>query len=206
MQAISQNLKPSAWQLLRIWGGIGLQSFGGGSSTLFLIQSEFIEKHGWLTMEDFTLLWNLCLFTPGINIIAINVLIGRKLGGIRGIIASLVGLLLPSATITCLLTAGFKAVQNTPEVQAILRGVIPATAGVMMLVAVRFARPLMITGYKEHWARLAASLIIILGCAIAIILLNLSVILVLLCAALSGMVAFTTWHIDSATKNLGAKK
>src|SRR5262249_37167793 len=99
--------KAGAWQLLRIWTGIGLQSFGGGTSTVFLIQREFIEKRNWLTMEEYIILWNLCLFTPGINLASLTILIGRKLGGYRGIVASLVGMLLPSATITCLLTAGF---------------------------------------------------------------------------------------------------
>ena len=188
---------PSQWQLFRIWGRIGLQSFGGGSSTLFLIQDEFIEKHGWLTTDDFSIFWNLCLFTPGINIIALTVLIGRKLGGTRGIVASLIGLLLPSATITCLIAAGFKLVQNRPETQAILRGVVPATAGVMFLVAIRFAQPLLILIRKEGWWRLTISAAIILGCAIALIFLQLSVIIVLICAALAGTIIFTSWRTAS---------
>ncbi|HEU5226910.1 MAG TPA: chromate transporter [Ktedonobacteraceae bacterium] len=186
--------RPGKWQLFRIWTSIGLQSFGGGSSTIFLIQQEFIDKHGWMTMEDFSLFWNLCLFTPGINIIALTILIGRKLGGIRGIVASLIGLLLPSATITCLLAAGFKLIENRPEVQAILRGVVPATAGVMFLVAVRFAQPLLTLARKEGWVRVVASTIIVLGCALALILLKLSVILVLVCTAVAGAIIFTSWQ------------
>jgi len=185
---------PGVWQLFRIWTSIGLQSFGGGSSTIFQIQQEFIEKHGWMTMEDFSLFWNLCLFTPGINIIALTILIGRKLGGIPGIVASLIGLLLPSATITCLLAAGFKLIENRPDVQAILRGVIPATAGVMFVVATRFAHPLLKQARKEGWMRSDASAIIVLACAIALIILKLSVILVLICAAVTGAIIFTSWR------------
>lgn len=185
---------PGVWQLFRIWTSIGLQSFGGGSSTIFQIQQEFIEKHGWMTMEDFSLFWNLCLFTPGINIIALTILIGRKLGGIPGIAASLIGLLLPSATITCLLAVGFKLIENRPEVQAILRGVIPATAGVMFVVATRFAHPLLTQARKEGWARSVACAIIVLACATALIILKLSVILVLVCAAVTGAIIFTSWR------------
>ncbi|HCJ32793.1 MAG TPA: hypothetical protein DHV65_00615, partial [Ktedonobacter sp.] len=46
-------------------------------------------------------LWNLCIFTPGINLVALTVLIGRKLGGTWGIVVSLAGMLLPSAMVTC---------------------------------------------------------------------------------------------------------
>ena len=83
--------KPTFWLLFRIWGSIGLQSFGGGASTLFLIQHEFMDKRNWLTQKEFNHLWNLCLMTPGINLIAVTILIGRKLGGFGGMISSLVG-------------------------------------------------------------------------------------------------------------------
>jgi chromate transporter len=181
----------SAWLLLRIWGTIGLQSFGGGASTLFLIQHEFMDKRNWLTQEEFNRLWSLCLMTPGINIIAVTVLIGRKLGGFRGIVASLVGLLLPSAAITCLLTAGFQVVENSHIVQAILRGVIPATGGIMLLVGMRFAVPLLKQGRVDGLLKLSISLAIIAGVAVTIIVFKIMIPLVLLCAALVGIAFFS---------------
>ncbi len=202
MQTGHKNLRPSAWHLLRIWAAIGLQSFGGGASTTFLIQHAFIDTYGWLTMEEFTGLWSLCVFTPGINLVALTVLIGRKLGGTRGIAVSLVGLLLPSAAITCLLAAGFKLVQNNSIVQAVLRGVIPATAGVMLLVGLRFAQPQFSLAREEGLLSLGISAVIILACFTAIALFQLSVIPVLLCAALAGMLAFTSWRGSPRTADV----
>ena len=75
--------------------------------------------------------------------IALTVLIGRKLGGVRGIIASLAGLLLPSATITCFLAAIFQHIAGVAAVGAVLRGIVPATGGVMLLVGSNFAGPLL---------------------------------------------------------------
>ncbi len=190
MQSVQQQ--PNAWLLLRIWGTIGLQSFGGGASTLFLIQHEFMDKRSWLTQEEFNHLWSLCLMTPGINIIAVTVLIGRKLGGFRGIVASLVGLLLPSAAITCLLTAGFKLVENSHVVQAILQGVIPATGGIMLLVGVRFAVPLLKQGRVDGLLKLSISLVIIAGVAVTIIAFKITIPLVLLFAALVGIAFFSS--------------
>lgn len=190
MQSVQQQ--PNAWLLLRIWGTIGLQSFGGGASTLFLIQHEFMDKRPWLTQEEFNRLWSLCLMTPGINIIAVTVLIGRKLGGFWGIIASLVGLLLPSAAITCLLTAGFKLVENSHVVQAILQGVIPATGGIMLLVGVRFAVPLLKQGRADGLLKLSISLVIIAGVAVTIIAFKITIPLVLLFAALVGIAFFSS--------------
>src|SRR5437588_10740656 len=182
---------PGKWQLFRIWASIGLQSFGCGASTTLLIQRAFIEKHKWLSIEELMHLWNLCIFTPGINLVALTVLIGKKLGGTWGIVASLAGMLLPSAAITCLLAVVFKQIEQVAAVQAVLRGVIPATGGIMLLVGLNFALPLIRRGYKEGFLYLLASSVLIIACAIAVILLKLSVIIVLLGSVLLGALFFS---------------
>jgi chromate transporter len=186
-----QDPGPSKWQLFRIWASVGLQSFGGGASTTFLIQRAFIEQHKWLSIEEFAHLWNLCILTPGINLVALTVLIGKKLGGTWGIVVSLAGMLLPSATITCLLAATFKQIEFVPAVQEVLRGVIPATGGIMLLVGLNFALPLIRRGYKEGALYLLASGALIVVCALAVILLKLAVIVVVLGTALLGAFFFS---------------
>ena len=181
-----QDPRPGKWQLFRVWAAIGLQSFGGGASMTFLIQRAFIEKHKWLSMEEFSYLWNLCILTPGINLVALTVLIGKKLGGTWGIAISLVGMLLPSATITCLLTAIFIQVENVRAVQAVFRGVIPATGGILLVVGLNFALPLIRKGAKQGFFYLLISGGITIACALAVIFLKLSVIIVILGAAFLG--------------------
>jgi chromate transporter len=185
-----QKPRPGAWQLFGIWAGIGLQSFGGGASTTLLIQRTFIERRRWLSMEEFTRLWSLCLLTPGINLIAVTVLIGKQLGGVRGIVASVAGMLLPSATITALLAVIFLRIEHAAVVQQVLRGIVPATAGIMLLVAVNFARPIIrertVMGPAYLWVCAALVLVI----ALAIILWNISAIVAVLGAALFGIVFF----------------
>ncbi len=187
-----QDPGPTKWQLFRIWASIGLQSFGGGASTTFLIQRAFIEKHRWLSIEEFMRLWNLCILTPGINLVALTVLIGKKLGGTWGIVASLAGMLLPSATITCLLAVTFKQIEHVAAVQAVLRGVIPATGGIMLLVGLNFALPLIRRGYKEGVLYLLASSFLIIACALAVILLKLTVAVVILGTAFLGALFFSS--------------
>ncbi|HLZ58417.1 MAG TPA: chromate transporter [Ktedonosporobacter sp.] len=187
-----QDPRPGKWLLFRIWASVGLQSFGGGASTQFLIQRVFIEKHGWLSMEEYTHLWSLCILTPGINLVALTILIGRKLGGTWGVLISLAGLLLPSALITCLLTAGFKTVEHLPTVQAIVRGVVPATGGIMLLVGMNFALPIIRRGKKEGVLFLLTSAVLILVCALAVILLKVSVIVVILGAIVLGSLFFSS--------------
>lgn len=185
---------PRVRTLFRIWAGIGLQSFGGGASTQLLIWREFVEKRPWIETDQMARFWSLCLFTPGINLVALTILIGRTLGGARGILVSLAGLLLPSAVITCLLTAGFRTVQHSTIIHAVVRGVIPATAGIMALVAYNFAQPIIQRGWKEGPLPLGVSGAVMLVCALALILAGLSVAVVVVGAALLGVLIFTPWR------------
>lgn len=187
----AQNPRPGMWKLFCIWASIGLQSFGGGASTTFLIQRAFIEKYKWMTIEEFTHFWSLCILTPGVNLSGLTILIGRKLGGTWGIVVSLAGLLLPSATITCILIALFKQVEHVPAVQMVLRGIIPATGAIMAVVAINFASPIMRKSYKEGALSLLNNSTFIIVGALAIIFLQLSAIAVVLGAVVLGAFLFS---------------
>ena len=122
---------------------------------------------------------------------ALTVLIGRRLGGTWGVVASLAGLLLPSALITCLLTAIFTQIEHIAAVQAILRGVIPATGAIMLLVGLNFALPIFRRGYKEGFVYFAGSAVVIIACLLAVLFFKLPVIAVILGAVLLGALFFS---------------
>ncbi len=71
----------SPGEVFRAWLTIGLQSFGGGLSTLTLIQRAFVQQRGWLTEEQFVRVNAISQIAPGINILSIAIQIGDELGG-----------------------------------------------------------------------------------------------------------------------------
>jgi chromate transporter len=176
--------KLTLWSLLALWSRISVQSVGGGSSTLFLIRREFIERHQWLSEEEYTRYWSLGQVPPGIILVAVCILMGRRLAGIGGIIVSLVGLLVPSAVLTALLTAGFALIQQVHLVQAMIRGVVPATAGVMLTISLQFALPPVRQSLQDGGIHFIECLVIIVGSTVALIYFHSDVILVLLVAGL----------------------
>src|SRR4051812_17220439 len=91
-----QSQHISLLRLAWIWFLIGLQSFGGGSATLFLIRRAAVEQYQWVSPEDFTRDWALVQAAPGINLLCITILIGHRVAGFLGGLASLLGLMLPS--------------------------------------------------------------------------------------------------------------
>lgn len=128
-------------QLFRIWLRIGATSFGGGAATQALIYHHFVTKRKLIAPEAFSQQWAIVQFAPGINLIALTVLIGHTLGGATGVAASLAGMLLPSAGITAAMTALYAGVRDQPAVQGALRGITPALVGLSLAFMWRLLKP-----------------------------------------------------------------
>ena len=158
---------PAIFAFFRVWLSLGLQSFGGGAATLTLIRRAAVDTHGWVSEREFARFWSLVQLAPGINLVALTVLIGRRAAGTRGIALALAGLLLPSATVTILLTACYRRVQNEPLVRDALHGIIPATVGLGLVAAWQIARPALLQSRREGRASLAASLSLLLAAGAA---------------------------------------
>lgn len=141
--SFSSQPPPSSLAIFRIWLSLGLQSFGGGAATLALIRRAAVDRHRWVTEAEFARFWSLVQLAPGINLMALTVLIGKRTAGARGIAPALAGLLLPSAGVTILLTACYQRVQDAPPVRDALHGIIPATVGLGLVTAWQIARPLL---------------------------------------------------------------
>ncbi|MFN8442800.1 MAG: chromate transporter [Caldilineaceae bacterium] len=199
MVAETHRVRPSLFQLLRIWFLIGLQSFGGGTATLFLIRRAAVEQYGWLSPEDFTRDWALVQAAPGINLLGITILVGRRVAGMVGALVSLLGLMLPSVSITILMTALYADLRNSPVIQAALHGVVPATIGLGLLLTINMASPLLKASKRESTLNLIVGIVILVGSGLAVIVWQLPVILVLCSAGALGGLAM--WYHETKQKS-----
>lgn len=186
-------------QFLRAWLSIGIQSFGGGAATLYLIRRTAVEQHGWLSNEEFTRDWGICQIAPGINLVGLTILIGWRVAGITGVVLALLGLLLPSVPITVALTAAYAGVQQLPIIQSALHGVVPATVGLGLLLSYTLLWPLLRASLHESRASLVLSIALFLGSAAAVALAHLSVLAVLWGAGL--ICALAQWWRGTHTRH-----
>jgi chromate transporter len=144
-------------------GGI---AFGGGPVALESLRRELVERLKWRTEDEFARDWALCQAAPGINLLGFAALIGRQLGGIPGVFAAMLGMILPSATITAVLAAGFAALRSQPSVEAAMHGIVPATAGLGLASIYRTSKPLIRQGWKRKGVLRATAIALpILGLA-----------------------------------------
>jgi|SRR5579871_3069951 len=180
---------PSLWLFFRVWFALSLQSFGGGPATLTLIRRAMVERYGWVPEGEFSRYWALVQVAPGINLLALTILIGRRVGGAAGIGAALLGLLLPSVALTVLITIYYAQIRRSAVVQAALGGILPATVGMGLLTAIGMARPLLASGHREGPGSLLLCFLLLAGSGLAVAVWHLPVILVLLAAGGLGAVA-----------------
>lgn len=181
-------------RLFLMWLRIGFTSFGGGATTQYLIQEIFIYNKKWITAEEYATIIGVCQITPGINILAYTILIGKQLAGWRGITVSLIGLILPSAAITVGISAIYTSISEFPRVQAALRTVFAAIFGIALATNWRNARPIFINNYRRGLVAFLSTIVIMIGSGIVYVLLHPPVIVLYLLGGLCG--ALTYWHID----------
>jgi len=184
----SSTILPTPWQIFLTWLAIGFQSFGGGSSTFALINRACVNR-GWLSEDEFVRTWAISQVSPGINLIKLTILIGHRLAGWPGLIAGMLGLLLPSASLTVLITAGFASIRDNPAVTAVMRGILPATIGLGLAMGVQMALPLFKQARSEGMPAISASTLILAAAAVAMYL-GLSPLLALLFSGLAAALAF----------------
>ena len=127
-------------RLTRSWVTVGTQSVGGGTSTLLLIRRLAVERERWMSAREFGEAWALSQLSPGIHLVALAGLIGRRAAGWRGVIAAVAGMMIPAAAITVALTAGYEVIAASSLARAALAGVAPVTGGMTIATAALLVR------------------------------------------------------------------
>jgi chromate transporter len=189
-------------ELFLAWLALGIQSFGGGSSTFYLIHQACID-HGWMDEEEFLRDWALAQISPGINLVKLTILIGYQMRGWPGVAAAMAGLLLPSGATTAIMTAGYSIIRSQPLIQAAMRGILPATIGLGLAMGVQMAQPLLSQARREGYLRLGAHLLIIAVAALLLSFTSLSPVLLLVLAGVAAipLLAFIPGENRSQVKN-----
>ena len=75
---------------------VGMFSIGGGYAAIPLIQSQVVDVHGWLTMEEFMNLVTIAEMTPGPIAINSATFVGIRIAGLLGAVIATFGCILPS--------------------------------------------------------------------------------------------------------------
>ncbi|MGN0354334.1 MAG: chromate transporter [Muricoprocola sp.] len=91
---------------------IGCIGFGGGTSLIPVIEQEMVQKEEKITKEEYETAVIVSSITPGALPVEISSMLGKILGGTRGMLLAAVGMALPGALATLLLVSGMSVVND----------------------------------------------------------------------------------------------
>lgn len=111
---------------------IGPVTFGGGYAMIPMIEREVIEKRKWVKSKDVSEIFAIAESVPGAIAINSATFIGYRLAGVRGAIAAMLGVLLPTFFIVVLLSILFIFVKDNPIVESAFVGI---RAAIVALIA-----------------------------------------------------------------------
>lgn len=110
---------------------VGLFSIGGGYAAMPLIQSQAIDKYGWLTLDEFTDLISIAEMTPGPIAVNAATFIGTRIAGLPGALVATFGDILPSFLIVSLLFLLYNKFGKLPAIQTALSYLRPAVTALI---------------------------------------------------------------------------
>lgn len=124
----------SLGNLFRVFGRIGLISFGGPAAQIALMHKELVDDRRWLEEKDFLSALSFCMLLPGPEAMQLATYAGWKLRGtLGGLIAGLL-FVLPGAAVILTLALLYAYWGSVPAAQAVFVGV-KATVIVIVMQA-----------------------------------------------------------------------
>lgn len=148
---------PSVPVLFFAFARMSLAGYGG---VLPFARQGIVERHRWMTADEFNETFALCHFLPGPNIVNFSMVFGARLRGIVGGVAAFAGLLLPPMLMMTVLAALYAHFGGIEALRRILAGVACAAVGLLIATVFRMMMPLFkrrdITGFIMLFAVLAA--------------------------------------------------
>ena len=133
------------FQLFWTYLKIGTFTIGGGYVMLSMIEREIVERKGWIDREEFLNMIALAQAAPGLIAVNSAIFIGWRIGGWRGVIATVLGAVLPSFLIILAIAMLFQDYKDYPAVEAIFKGIRPAVVALIAAPLCRMAKNAKIT-------------------------------------------------------------
>jgi chromate transporter len=128
--------------LIALFVAFARMSLAGFGGVLAFARRGIVEKHRWMTAEEFNETFALCHFLPGPNIVNLSVVFGSRFRGIPGGIAAFAGLIGPPVVVVTILAALYTRFGEIDALRRVLAGVSCAAVGLLLSVIFRMMMPL----------------------------------------------------------------
>lgn len=158
---------------------IGTFTIGGGYAMIPLMEKELVDKHQWISREDFMDILSVSQAMPGVFAVNMATNIGYRLFGFLGAVAAVVGNIIAPIVIILLLALFFRYFSSNHIVESIFKGVRPAVVALIAAPVFTMAKTAKLS-WRNGWIPVMSALLIWL--------LGVSPIYIILAAGIGGFI------------------
>jgi chromate transporter len=133
----------------------GILGYGGGPSSIPLVQKEVVDTYRWMSNEEFGDVLALGNTLPGPIATKMSGYIGYRVGGILGLLNAIVATVLPTVLLMILLIGFLHSFRDSPIVRGMTQAVTPVVGVMLATLAYGF--------FKQSKSTLGWTATIILG-------------------------------------------
>jgi len=105
-----------------------------------LIQREVVDRQHWIDEQEFLNMIALAQAAPGLIAVNSAIFIGHRLAGWRGVVATVLGAVLPSVVVILLIAVFFTRFKQMPAVEAVFKGLRPAVVALIAAAVVKMLK------------------------------------------------------------------
>ncbi len=142
--------QPALSDLLRVFGRIGLLSFGGPAAQIALMHRELVDARHWLTEKQFLNALSFCMLLPGPEAMQLATYAGWRLRGVPGGLIAGGLFVLPGAIIVGILAALYVHFGQVPLVEALFLGIKATVVIIVIEALLKLARRALTAA--DRWA------------------------------------------------------
>ena len=194
MKKLLESLK-----LMLIMMKTGAFTFGGGYAMISLLHTEFVERKGYLSNDEFMDVVAIAESTPGPIAINMSTYIGYKRSGFLGALLSTIGMCLPSFLIIFLISLFFNDFLEITWVANAFRGIQICVIYLILSAGIKMIRQLKKSAFNIVILVLTAILMV----AFSIFSVSFSAIFYILISGGLGLIIFLVKYIKEKTKEAG---
>lgn len=169
------------WRLFTSMLYISAFTFGGGFVIITFMKKKFVDQYHWIDEQEMLDYTALAQSSPGAIAVNAAILVGWRTGGLWGMIAAVLGTIIPPVAILSVISFFYAAFATNPYVALVLRGMQAGVAAVILDVVCNL-------GHKILKEKSTLSNCIMLAAFAATFFFDVNVIYIILAAAVIGIV------------------
>lgn len=132
-----RKMKASGAKLLKLFLStlyLSAFTFGGGYVIVTLLKQKFVDELHWIDEDEMLDMVAIAQSSPGAVAVNGAIVVGYKIGGIPGIMASVLGAVIPPFVILTLVSMFYDAFRDSFVIQALLKGMKAGVCAVILSV------------------------------------------------------------------------